>query len=181
MLFRIALFDRFESISYKQPFSQLDRYLYDSFTSILNERYDVGGIHLLCAMKPIEDATIKLLVTNPQGSPIGVLLCSSASSAQTVALATERSRLAKQAIGSKLGRVIIEPLSEGEIDGLSYAFMPYHQPLSNSQLTWVAQRTLLCPNLFKWLSDISKFTVTEVAANELETNFVLSTGQNLKR
>ena len=84
----------------------------------------------------------------------------------------ERTRLAKQALSPDLGRVILDPLLEGEIRGLSYAVLPYCQPLSNSRLVWPVQRALLSPHVFQWLERVTEATATKVHPKQIEPNFM---------
>ncbi|NET58962.1 MAG: hypothetical protein F6K47_23305 [Symploca sp. SIO2E6] len=162
-------------ISIKRDDFELDQLKQDltkPLTQVLDNQASVGEISLLRPLKPVMDDSAKLLVKDPAGHPIAVVLCSSPVTPWLVARGMERTRLAKQALGSDLGRVVLDPLLEGEIRGLSYAVLPYCQPLSNSRLVWPVQRALLSPHVFQWLSGLTEATATVVHPEQVEPDFM---------
>ncbi|NER49094.1 MAG: phosphotransferase [Symploca sp. SIO1A3] len=152
---------------------QLKQELYKPLTQALDDQASVGEISLLCPLKPVMDDSAKLLVKDTAGHPIAVVLCSSPVTPGLVARGMERTRLVKQALGSDIGRVVLDPLLEGKINGLSYAVLPHCQPLSSSRLIWPVQRTLLSPHVFQWLSRVTEVTANTVHAEQVEPDFIV--------
>ena len=151
---------------------QLKQDLSAPLTRAFADQALVGEISLLRPLKAVRDDSAKLLVKDLAGNPIAVVLCSSPLTPWLVARGMERTRLAKQALSPDLGRVILDPLLEGEIRGLSYAVLPYCQPLSNSRLVWPVQRALLSPHVFQWLERVTEATATKVHPKQIEPNFM---------
>jgi hypothetical protein len=156
----------------KFELEQLKQDLSEPLTKALDDQASVGEISLLCPLKPVIDDSAKLLVKDPAGHPIAVVLCSSPVTPRLIARGMERARSAKQALGSDVGRVILDPLLKGEIHGLSYAVLPYCQPLSNSRLVWPVQRAFLSLHVFQWLSRVTEITATRVHPKQVEPNFM---------
>ncbi len=152
---------------------QLKQDLSKPLTQALDDQASVGEISLLCPLKPVMDDSAKLLVKDTAGHPIAVVLCSSPVTPGLVARGMERTRLVKQALGSDIGQVVLDPLLEGEINGLSYAVLPHCQPLSRSRLMWPVQRVLLSPHVFQWLSRVTEVTATTVHPEQVEPDFMV--------
>jgi hypothetical protein len=84
----------------------------------------------------------------------------------------DRARQAKRALGSELGQVILDPLIEGELEGRSYAALPYCPPFSSSTWMWRVQRVTLRPALFRWLRGLVRATATTPPPEKIEEVFV---------
>lgn len=161
-----------DSISENQV-SKFYQVLHESLHQVLSDRVSIGEILMFGQPKGVKDETRKFLIKDQENRKIAVALCSSPASPKIIARGVESSYLAKQRVGSELGYHILGALCEGKIDGLSYAIFPYCQPLSDSRLLWYAQRFLLRPSLFKWLTCITEATVTKVNSDEIEENFIV--------
>ena len=111
----------------------------------------LGRIEALGPEKPVADDPAKLVVCDSRGRPAAVVLCASPVAPDLVARGMERARDAKRALGPELGSVILDPLGEGRLDGLSYTILPYREPLSNAWLTGRLQSRRLRPRVFSWL------------------------------
>lgn len=132
----------------------------------------IKEISLLCPPKPIADDLTKLLVKDQEGKPAVVILCSPTAFPQLVAHYMEKTRLAQAALSPTLSHIVLTPLFEGEVCGLSYAVLPYHQPLREDKLGWYLQRLQRSPEMFKLVHQITELTCTPASAEEVETNFV---------
>ena len=130
----------------------------------------VGEISVLFP-SALADGTTKLMVRDQSGAPAAVVLCASPVAPDMVARGMDRARLAREALGPELGRVICTPLAEGEVRGLSYTVLPYLRPLTDSRLGWRWQRFQLRPALFRWLRLATSSTVSEPSSEEVEDRF----------
>jgi len=90
-----------------------------------------------------------------------------------VARGTERARQAKQALGPELGRVILDPLVEGELDGLTFSILPYCAPFSSSPWIWRWQRLTLRPALLRWLREVVRATAISPEDRKIEEGFAV--------
>lgn len=131
----------------------------------------VGSIEPLGPDKPVEDQTYKYLVTSSEGTPIAVVLCSPSVSPDLIAQGSRRAADAKQALGPKLGKVILDPLGEGEVAGLSYVVLPFRQPLSEKRLAGWLQRRRVGPMVLDWLHGLTKQTLCDVTDAEVYARF----------
>lgn len=165
--------DEYECFILENQVSKFHQVIHESLHQVLGDRASIGEILMFGQPKGVKDETKKFLIKDNKNQKIAVALCSSPVSPKIIARGVESSCLAKQIVGSELGYHILGTLCEGEIGELSYAILPYCQPLSNSRLLWYAQRFLLRPSLFKWLTGITEATVTQVNSDAIEENFVL--------
>src|SRR5664280_1556636 len=106
----------------------------------------------------VADDTLKLVFRDPRARPGAVLLCSRPAAPDLVARGVEKSVAAKQLLGNPLGRVILEPIASGNVDGLSYVLLPWRCSLSHVRYTWAIQRVMLLPHLLRWLRDVTQKT-----------------------
>ncbi len=127
---------------------------------------DVPNAHL------ITDYVTKWLVRDKQGRPSAVVLCSSPTSPKLVERGMSRARSAKALLGNELGRVIMTPIQEGEVLGLSYTVLPYAKPLSSNKLWRKIQRHRVIPGVLKWLRDATERTRREPSEREREDAFI---------
>lgn len=107
----------------------------------------------------VADHVFKMLVRDPKGRPLGVALCSNPVSPGLVARGMRLAREAKNTLGPELGAAILDPLFEGEFNGLSCAVLPHCHPLSKWRLLNRYQLHLLRPGLFHWLRQVTERTV----------------------
>ncbi|MCP4007852.1 MAG: phosphotransferase, partial [bacterium] len=132
----------------------------------------VDEITRLCPAKDIADDTLKLLVRDSSGRSLAVVICSSSAVPGQVAKAMQRARDARSALGTELGRHVLEPLFEGEFQGLSYAVLPHCDALSNSRIGWHLQRRRLRPTLLGWLRATASETLAQPDETLVQRDFV---------
>ncbi|MGE5609504.1 MAG: hypothetical protein ACM359_09635 [Bacillota bacterium] len=133
----------------------------------------MGEMSLLCERKPVADDSLKVLIRNKAGLPTAVLLCSSPVQPELVGIGIERASQARCLLGTDWGRVILEPLLAGRIDGCSYGVFPYCQPLSKRWLGWIVQRSRLWPGLRNWLRGVIRMTASEPTEEQRNRDFLL--------
>ena len=141
------------------------------FAAVLEEslraagRPPLGRIELIPPSNPWADDPAKFRVFDATGAVVAVALLSNPNGPQLIAQAMARARAARNALGETLGRVVIEPLAEGELAGRSYAILPYCRPLSDSRAVWAAQRALLRGPVLRWLRGVARQTQTGVGTD----------------
>lgn len=151
---------------------ELRERLKEPLAQALGTSANVGEVSLLCEAKTVADDYSKLLVRDQHRRPVMVVLCSSPVSPQLVRRGMQRARAAKRALGPALGRVILDPLGEGDIAGCSYSILPYCRPLSNKRLIRRIQRRMMRPVVLRWLRSATAATVAEVDPQELQHAFM---------
>lgn len=129
-------------------------------------------VSLLEAAKGVADDVAKLLVRDRAGRPRAVVLCASPVAPELVRRGIERARLARAALGDDLGSVILEPLGEGRIDGLSYAILPYCNPVRRGRLWGRWSRARLAGPLLDWWRRCARRTARPVAPEDVGDRFV---------
>ena len=93
------------------------------------QKSDSAGIRGMTAMSVITndpgtdvaDATTKTFLRDSRGKLGAVLIVSSSVNPLLVARSVSKAMAAKRALGPDLGRVILEPLADGRLEGLSDA------------------------------------------------------------
>ncbi|MBE9042086.1 phosphotransferase [Oscillatoriales cyanobacterium LEGE 11467] len=145
--------------------------LFEPLEQVLSPQ-SVGEISQLCKPKSTFDDVTKLVAKDRKGKPIAVILCSPPTAPERVAQSMKKTRLAQLALSPELAHVVLTPLFEGRTYGLSYAVLPYHQPLNAGKLGWYVQRSRLRPEIFKLLLRMTQLTCTPVSHSDVETNFV---------
>ena len=151
---------------------EMVRRLAEPLAGALGGRTGVGGVSLLCPLGSVADAVMKLLVRDAAGRRRAVVLCSPPVSPALVEGALARAREAQSTLGHSLGAVILTPLAEGRVFGLSFAVLPYCKPLSDFSPLWRFQRALLRPAVFEWLWRITAHTVADVEPGNVDGRFV---------
>jgi len=131
----------------------------------------VGSIQPLGPDKPVADQTYKYLVTSSEGKPLAVVLCSPSVSPDLIARGSRCASDAKQALGPELGNVVLDPLGEGELAGLSYTVLPYRQPLSEKRLAGWLERRRVGPKVLDWLQGLTRQTMCDVSEAEVHARF----------
>jgi hypothetical protein len=154
----------------RKSLEELRRQLMDPLTVALATSKP-GRIELLCPERPVADDPTKLSVHDRGGRPVAVVLCSAPVAPDLVARGMQRARDAKRALGSELGRVILDPLGEGRLDGLSYTILPYCEPLRDGWLLGRLQSWRLGHRVFSWLRSVTRKTVSEVDPGTVEADF----------
>ncbi len=131
----------------------------------------VGSIEPLGPDKPVEDQTYKYLVTSSEGKPLAVVLCSPSVSPDLIARGVRCAEEAKQALGPELGKVVLDPLGEGELAGLSYVVLPYRHPLNEKRVTGWFQRRRVAPVVLDWLHGLTRQTMCDVSESDVHARF----------
>src|SRR5215208_166600 len=93
----------------------------------------IGDISQLCPRKPVIDDVAKLLIRGNNGNPTAVALCSATASPGLVERALANAARARELLGPVLGAHVPVPLVTGEIEGRSFAVLPYFWPLADSR------------------------------------------------
>lgn len=135
-----------------------------------------GGFETITPLnitKPIADDTIKLKISDSKGKVVAIALCSSSASQQLVERNMDRASQIRGALNSKLGAVIIEPITSGQIDDLSYTVLPYYEPISENRLRRFLQRQYLRPQILRWLRQAANDTISKPSSDELRDLFLL--------
>ena len=117
--------------------------------------------------------TARVLVLTPDGCPAAVLICSPALQPDHVERAVARTRQAKEVLGPELGKPVLQPLTAGRHEGLSYALWPYRFPLSDRRGLWRLQRYWLRPHLFRWLRQTTRRTLQTPSSSGMENDFAV--------
>lgn len=156
----------------RQAMERLCQELVESLQVGLGNTSRIGSIALLCTPKDVADDPLKLVVCNATGRPMGVVHCSPRGSGDRVARDMELTRQAKRLLGDRLGRVILEPLAEGDVRGLSYAFHAQCAWLSTWRPLRTVQRMALRERVFTWLGRATAMTITQLEPEEMECGFV---------
>lgn len=147
-------------------------------------------IRYLCKPKAVADDATKLIVLDRANTPLGVILISSPVEPQLIRRGIDRASEIKEHLGPELGGVILEPLASGDIEGNSFAILPYHRPVSNRPLMSRVHRFMLRPIVLEWLASVTEATahspdieslhdaftgpLEELASNKLMELFVRS-------
>jgi Phosphotransferase enzyme family len=140
----------------------------------------VGGIEPLGPDKPVADQTYKFLVVSSEGKRLAVVLCSPGVSPDLIARGNRCAADAKRALGVELGKVVLEPLGEGEIHGLSYVVLPYREPLSERRVAGWLQRRRVGPRVLDWLHGLTRETMCDVSDEERHARFIRPLGELAK-
>lgn len=109
------------------------------------------------------DGVGKLLIRDGRGRPFAVALCASPVSPKLVARGVSRARQIKMALGTDLGRCILDPVLETELEGLSCAVYPYCRPLSRIRVVRKIQKLAIRPAVLKWLAGAASTTMIRSA------------------
>jgi hypothetical protein len=128
-------------------------------------------IELLCEPKNVADDPAKLLVTDRGSRKLAVVLVASPVDPNLVRRGMRFAAEAKGILGERLGSVILEPLGEGNLGGLSYTILPYHRPFGEGLLARRYWRLALRRKVMDWLANVTEATVTEASYMEVEKSF----------
>jgi hypothetical protein len=126
-----------------------------------------GRLSPLNHLKLADDAPPKFVLRDPEDRPSGFVLCSSTLAPDLIGRGVQRARQAREALGPELGQAVLLPIHAGEMDGLSFAVLPYCQPISTNRIARWVQRRQLRGALFSWLLAASRKTVAAASPDEL--------------
>jgi hypothetical protein len=128
-------------------------------------------IEFLCAPKAVADDPAKLLVTDRASRELAVVLVASPVDPDLVGRGMERAARAREALGERLGSVILEPLGQGVLDGRSYSVLPYHRPFGEGVLARRYWRLALRKGALDWLAEANAATLTEASDADFAAAF----------
>lgn len=99
------------------------------------------------------DSPSKVFALDGRRRAVAVVILSPPTAPEVVAQRTEAGEQCRALLGPELGRVVIEPLDHGRIDGRSYAVLPWQRPLTTSKGMVALQRRWLRGHVFRWLRE----------------------------
>lgn len=137
----------------------------------------VGSIEPMGPDKPVADQTYKFLVRSREGESLAVVLCSPGVAPDLIARGSRCAAEAKRALGAELGKVVLDPLAEGELKGLSYVVLPYREPLGDKRLVGWLERRRVRPRVFNWLLGLTRQTMRDVSDADRHARFIRPLGQ----
>lgn len=151
---------------------QLAEMLNAPLLTALGDSRLVASIERLGTKKDVKDDALKLIVRDIKSSPTAVVLYSSLTSPHLVTRGMDIAEQTKLMLGDEEGSVILDPLGRGEIEGRSYAILPYCRPLSSRRSMHYIQRHLLRPGILRWLRNVTEETVKEIAPINIESKIL---------
>lgn len=126
----------------------------------------------LCPPKTVADDTTKLIVTDRDRAPIGVILVASPSGDDLVRRGHSRAMQIRERLGQPLGAVVLLPLLTGTVQDRTFAIYPYCKPMSRSRLGKRAHRIILRPTVLHWLREITRAAAFEADTEQRQQAFV---------
>lgn len=126
----------------------------------------------LCPPKAVADDATKLIVTDRDSTPQGVVLVASPTGDDLVRRGHSRAVQIQERLGQPLGAVVLLPLHTGTVQDRTFAIYPYCKPMSRSRLGKRAHRILLRPTVLHWLRDITRSAANEADSEQLQSAFV---------
>jgi len=130
--------------------------------------YQIG---YLCEPKEVADDPTKLLVEDLHGHEMAVVLISSRVEPELVGKGMRTASDAKQVLGEKLGSVILTPLGEGFLRGLSFTILPFRKPISEGRIARRYWRLILRRKVLDWLAAVNEKTARDVEDAEISRAF----------
>ena len=140
--------------------------------SALGNHKLMANIDRLEAPKGVKDSPVKLIVRDTASRPTAVVLYSSPVSPNLVSRGMDLAVQAKQAMGSELGSVILDPLGRGDIEGRSYTILPYCRPMFSWKPLRYIQRKVIRPAVINWLFGVTKQTKSIAAQESINKDFL---------
>lgn len=149
----------------------------------LGERFgELAGLRPLGGPPAVADATTKAAVISATGSCVAVIICASPESPSLVARGVSNAARAKQALGERLGSVILDPLGAAEVGGLTFVILPYRPPLSAWRVPWMLQKQWLVPRVLEWIHQVAAVSTSEATgAPDFVTPLLHCEGQSALR
>lgn len=128
-------------------------------------------IEFLCQPKDVADDPAKLLVTDRNSRELAVILIASPVDPDLVRRGMGIAARAREVLGERLGGVILEPLGQGDLRGLSYTMLPYHRPFEEGVFARRFWRLALRGKALEWLAEINEATLAETSDAEVSEAF----------
>lgn len=152
--------------------SEIRRLLGTRIACLLSIKEADLSLSLLSESTLTDHGSTVVLIGDSESARRAVILLS----AQTFPLAIERAMScasrAKAFLGAELGRRILDPVTVDRLNGLSYAVLPYCDPISYSRSVWWSQKILLGPALFDWLWQVNRQTLSDLPPEKVNTVFL---------
>jgi hypothetical protein len=133
--------------------------------------WKISSLQVYGGPATVADSASKYLALDARGRRLGFVLCSSPIRPELVAQDLRKARQARRLLGA-YGRVVIEPLVRGSLDGLSYALLPYCRPFSTSRLLWPAHRLFVGAAMLQWLRAAARQSRVAPTSDQIEHAFV---------
>lgn len=140
-------------------------------TSALHEHYGPIQLSFLSSAAGVVDGTTVLLIRDAAGRPRAVALCSSPVAPDMVRRAMTRAHAAKAALGASTGAPILDPVTAGSVNGLSYAVLPYCGEFSRFRLARWYQRHRVRQPVLDWLFRVNQRSVRHVEPGAIDSRF----------
>ena len=135
----------------------------------------IGGVRQLESSdyKPeVADAPSRSLILDAMGKPFAVLFVSAEIDAVFVARGVEKAAIARQMLGEELVSVILNPITDGDFEGRSFAIWPWHRPpIATRGLAYI-QKYFLLRRLQDWLFESTARTARDPNATELADTYL---------
>jgi hypothetical protein len=128
-------------------------------------------VEFLCEPKDVADDPAKLLVTDRDSRELAVVLLASPVDPDLVRRGMRIAARAREVLGKRLGSVILEPLEQGDLRGLSYTVLPYHRPFEEGVLARRYWRLALRSKALEWLAEVNEATLAETSDAEIAEAF----------
>jgi len=119
----------------------------------------------------VVDAPPKFYLRDESNRTTGFVLCSSPLAPDLIGRGAQRARAAREALGPELGEVVLTTTHVGSVDGLSYALLPYCDPISSNRIVRHFQRRRLGTRLLEWLASATKHTATQVCDADFKSSW----------
>ncbi len=110
----------------------------------------------------VPDVTQKFVIRDAADAPVAFACRSVEASPDLVARGCAGARLARSRLGAVSGRAVLLPLAEGVWRSLSWALLPWGQPLPGGRLAQPLVRLRLRRSLLDWLRSVTRETRREV-------------------
>lgn|GEM_PF-1660658 len=143
--------------------------LLDALSSKLS--LNIGDTKPLFSYNQAADSAQKFLIRDTKGENRAVVHYSTTYDPLAVQDMICRVYSARQAIGSDLEAYILNPLEQGDLEGLSYGVFNYQKPLAKNKIFWLFQRVAIAPHLLEFLIDLVKVTKASMSSEQIEERF----------
>jgi hypothetical protein len=133
----------------------------------LARRGMIGRLERVGPISTVADSSTKLRLRDPSGRILGFVLCSSPVEPGLVGRGVDRARQASEVLGEPLSEAILQPTLCGEVDGLTFALLPYRRPIVANKLLRILVRFPMRPWVLQWLREVAQKTASDATADEI--------------
>ncbi len=131
----------------------------------------LGAVEPMGLTRKSADSSDKYLVRDGLGQPRAVLSLSPADRPHATEVAAVSTRLAQEALGPHLGRVVLMPWRTGSVNGIGYSVSPFRKPVATFKPRRAIERRRLLHLARHWLQQTLRHSVRAAAAHEVEREF----------